>query len=117
LQYYVDAIERLYQSGCHGGYITSDSLQHPDVQFLLEKYKLKLYTSDVPVETLNFGKNFNNLVLSEGTYCWWVGVLSNATNVYYNDRRNTFAWHGDIFVYPEWKPLSYDNPELPVNPV
>jgi hypothetical protein len=117
LQYYVDAIERLYQSGCHGGYITSDSPQHPDVQFLLEKYKLKLYTSDVPVETLNFGKNFNNLVLSEGTYCWWVGVLSNATNVYYNDRRNTFAWHGDIFVYPEWKSLSYDNPELPVNPV
>jgi len=117
LQFYVDAIERLYQNGCTGGYITSDSPQHPEVQYLIEKYKLKLYTSDIPTETLNFGKDFNNLVLSEGTYCWWVGVLSNATNVYYNDRRSTFNWHGDIFVYPEWKSLSYDNPDLPVDPV
>lgn len=117
LEFYKDAIERLYQQGCYGGYITSDSPNHPDVQHLIEKYNLTLYTSTVPVETINFGKDFNNIILSEGTYCWWVGVLSNAKNVYYNDRRQLFNWHGDIFVYPEWKSLCYDNPELPVDPV
>lgn len=114
LQYYIDAIERLYQQGCYGGYITSDSPEHPDIIYLKEKYNLKLYTSDIPANTLDFGKDFNNLVLSEGTYCWWVGALSNAKNVYYNNRRHLFTWHGDIFVYPEWKSLCYDNPELPI---
>ena len=114
LQFYIEAIERLYQQGCYGGYITSDSPDHPDVLYLIEKYKLKLYTSDVPANTIDFGKNFNNLVLSEGTYCWWVGALSEAKNVYCNNRRHLFTWHGDIFVYPEWNFLCYDNPELPV---
>lgn len=116
VQYYIDAIEKLYQQGCYGGYITSDSPEHAEVKYLAEKYNLKLYTSNVPIETINFGKDFNNLVLSEGTYCWWVGVLSNATYVYFNDRKASFTWHGDIFVYPEWKSLCYDNPELPIDP-
>lgn len=115
LQFYIDAIERLYQEGCYGGYITSDSPQHPDVLYLMEKYNLKFYSTTLPVEAIAFGKDFNNLVLSEGTYCWWVGALSNAKNVYCNNRRNVFAWHGDIFVYPDWKYLSYDCPELPID--
>ena len=116
LSYYIEAIENLQQSGCKGGYITSDSPSHPDVQYLAKHYNLNIYTSDIPIETLNFGKDFKNLVLSEGTYCWWVGLLSNASKVYYNNRRNAFTWHGDIFVYPDWIPLNHDNPELPVDP-
>lgn len=117
LEYYKESIERLYSKGCEGGYIVSDSPNHTDVLYLLEKYKLKLFQSEIPAEIINFGKNFNNLVLSEGTFCWWIGVLSNAENIYYNDRRKIFTWHGDIFVYPEWKSLCYDSPGLPVDPV
>ena len=117
LLYYVEAIELLQSKGCKGGCIASDSMNHPDVLFLLEKYGLRPYNCNIPIETINFGKDFNNLVLSEGTYCWWIGLLSNATNIVCNDRRDKFTWHGDIFVYPDWIKLHHDNPGLPVDPV
>lgn len=116
LSYYVEAIEKLQSKGCQGGWITSDSMQHPDVLFLQDRYKLKPYICGVPSQTINFAKDFNNLVLSEGTYCWWIGLLSLGTNIVCNDRRDKFTWHGDIFCYPEWIKLHHDNPELPTEP-
>ena len=54
----------------------------------------------------NLSKLNHNLILSEGSFSWWIGFLSNAENIYYNQRER--FWHGDIFVFPEWKPLQYD---------
>lgn len=89
----------------NGGYITSDSPEHPNVVQLSKEFNLTIY-NDTPIETINFAKNFNNLVLSEGSFSWWVGMLSNAKNIYYNQRER--FWHGDIFVFPEWYSLNYD---------
>lgn len=87
------------------GYISSDSPHHPNVISLSKEFNLTIYNNP-PLETINFGKNFNNLILSEGSFSWWIGFLSNAENIYYNQRER--FWHGDIFVFPEWKPLQYD---------
>jgi len=111
--YYEDAITQLYDKGCYGGYITSESIDHPDIVYLKEKFNLKTYINHTPMEKINFAKNFNNLVLSEGSFSFWMGFLSNAENIYINDRRHLWTWHGDIFVFPEWKRLCYDSPELP----
>ncbi len=111
--YYEDAITQLYDKGCYGGYITSESIDHPDIVYLKEKFNLKTYVNHTPMEKINFAKNFNNLVLSEGSFSFWMGFLSNAENIYINDRRHIWKWHGDIFVFPEWKRLCYDSPELP----
>ena len=113
LAYYIEAIELLLKKGCTGGYITSDSMNHPDIIELINRYGLKPYYCDVPIEKINHVKDFDNIVLSEGTFCWWMGMLSNATNVICNDRRDRFTWHGDIFVFPEWVKLNHDCPELP----
>lgn len=93
----------LKQINADTGFITSDTPSHPNVLQLAQEFNLKPYY-DTPCETINFGKDFNNIVLSEGTFSWWIGFLSKTTNVYYNDRKK--IWHGDIFVMPEWLPIN-----------
>jgi hypothetical protein len=102
IEFYRDALTKISSKS---GYITSDSPTHPNVINLSKEFNLKIY-NNTPSETINFAKNFNNLVLSEGSFSWWVGILSNSKNIYYNQRER--FWHGDIFVFPEWTPLHYD---------
>jgi len=102
IEYYQDALRKI---GANSGFITSDSPNHPNVIQLANEFNLLIY-NESPIETIDFAKNFNNLVLSEGSFSWWMGFLSSAENIYYNERPR--FWHGDMFVLPEWKPLKYD---------
>ena len=36
-----------------------------------------------PVQSMAYGAQFNNIAISQSTYSWWLGFLSNAENVYY----------------------------------
>lgn len=36
-----------------------------------------------PVMSMGFGAQFNNIAISQSTYSWWLGFLSNAENMYY----------------------------------
>lgn len=102
IEFYQDALSKISPKK---GYISSDSPFHPNVIKLSNDFNLTLYQNS-PYETIQFAKNFNNLILSEGSFSWWIGLLSDAENIYYNQRER--FWHGDIFVFPEWKPLQYD---------
>jgi hypothetical protein len=102
IEYYQEALSKL---NLKKGYITSDSPDHPNVINLMREFNLEIYDAS-PLDTINFAKNFNNLVLSEGSFSWWMGFLSKAENIYYNERSR--FWHGDMFVIPEWKALKYD---------
>ena len=102
IEYYQEALRNI---NANSGYITSDTLDHPNVLQLANEFNLSIY-NESPIETIDFSKNFNNLVLSEGSFSWWIGFLSKAENIYYNERPR--FWHGDMFVLPEWKPLKYD---------
>lgn len=102
LEYYQECLIKL---NCNKGYITSDTPNHPNVKKLSQEFNLEIYENS-PEETINFAKNFDNIVLSEGTFSWWIGFLSQANNIFYNERER--FWHGDIFVFPEWKKLNYD---------
>jgi hypothetical protein len=102
IEYYQNALRDINPSG---GYITSDNLNHPNIIKLIDEFNLEVF-NDTPNNTIDFAKNFNNLVLSEGTFSWWIGFLSNSKNIYYNKRER--FWHGDIYVFPEWKFLEYD---------
>jgi hypothetical protein len=102
IEYYQEALRNI---NAKNGYITSDTLDHPNVVQLANEFNLKFYNNS-DIETIDFAKNFNNLVLSEGSFSWWIGFLSNAENIYYNERPR--FWHGDMFIIPEWKALKYD---------
>jgi len=61
-------------------YITSDSINFPPLVHLIEKYKLKLY-QEGPLQTILFASNFNNLVLSAGSFSYWMAYFSEAKNI------------------------------------
>jgi hypothetical protein len=110
LEYYIEALE---STKFNGGYIASDSLNHNHCLYLINKYKLKPIHGLSPINTIYLGKNFNNLILSEGTFSWWIGFLSRAENIISNKR--DFMWHGDIFL-DRWKKLYWDyNDKTPIN--
>ncbi len=77
--YYFKAIESIKYNK---GFISSDDFDHDIVKTLITKYNLTPYHGK-PQSTINFAKNFNNLVLSLSTFSWWIGFLSKAERVIY----------------------------------
>ncbi len=101
LEYYIEGIEKF---GLGKGFISTDSIGHPNCNYLIEKYNLTpINLSDI--QTILYGKNFKNLILSEGTFSWWIAFLSESKNIFCNKRE--FKWHGDIF-FDEWNYTSWE---------
>lgn len=92
-------------SGATGGYISSDSPDHPFVQGLMAKHNLQLFTGD-EVETLMLASVCRVLVLSHGTFSWMMGALAFESTVYIPPKPSV-AWCGDIFVIEEWKIVNH----------
>ena len=102
-EYYREALRSLTFDN---GVITSDSPAHPDIKSLADEFKLEI--SDLsPIETLLISNMYEKCVLSEGSFSWWIGLLSGASEILINKRLRKNAWHGDIFVFPEWKQTNY----------
>ena len=99
IDYYIKAIKN---TSFKYGYISSDEPHHEIVQELIKKFNLKLYNKN-RAETINFAKDFNNLVLSGGTFSWWIGFLSKANSIFYP--KGGPKWHGDIFVFDDWNSI------------
>jgi len=101
LEYYIKAIE---QTKFEKGYISSDTPSHEIVTYLMDKFNLAFY-ADEPAETINFAKDFGNLVVSDGTFSWWIAFLSKAGSVFYP--KGGPEWCGDIFVFDDWTPIEF----------
>lgn len=86
LEYFTESIEK---TNFRYGYISSDSINDEKCQFLIKKYNL-IPVNLLPYETLMFGKNFNNLILSESTFSFLIGYFSRAKNVIHN--KNHSKW-------------------------
>jgi hypothetical protein len=103
IEYYRECLNDITFSS---GYITSDTPNHPNVIKLCEEFGLKLYNNPCPMTTIDFARKFNKLILSEGTFSWWIGTLSQSDTIFYNERER--FWHGDIFVNKLWKKKYYE---------
>lgn len=102
LEYYLDCLNHV---NLYDGIISSDSPDHKNVKFISEKFNLTIIKKD-PLDTIDLGRKYNNLVLSEGTFSWFIGLLSSADNIFYNKRER--FWHGDIFTSKKWIGLRYN---------
>lgn len=102
IEYYEDAISKME---FNSGYISSDTIEHEFCQILISKYNLIPFNSSSPIEVINFAKNFKNIILSDGTFSWWIGFLSEDSNIICNER--DYKWFGDIFL-DDWYRLYWD---------
>jgi len=100
LKYYHECFNKITFKN---GYIMTDTPEHSLVKELIGSYNLRILNGS-PAECLAFAKNFNKLILSSGTFSWWIGFLSKAETIYYPIPSK--PWHGDIFVYPEWQGIN-----------
>ena len=86
------------------GWIGSDSPTHPRVQAFAVKHGFQIVVLD-EVATLQFASTCRHLILSQGTFSWWMGILGFYSSVQWPAIHK--AWHGDIFVFPEWKKIDW----------
>lgn len=89
------------------GYISSDSLEHPICNQLIQKYKLKPLMIN-EIDTIMFASTCENIILSNGTFSWMIGVLGYHSTIYYPDPNLRESWHGDIFVFDDWNKVQYE---------
>lgn len=102
LAYYDTAIQEL---SFQKGFIASDSIHHPTCQALIKKYSLVVVAAD-EVQTIMFGSTCKYVVLSSGTFSWLIGLFAFFSQVYYP--KIAYPWHGDIFVFDDWKEVAYN---------
>lgn len=81
------------------GYITTDEPSHDFITKLVQEFNLQLI-NDTPIKTIHLGRICNNIILSNGTFSWWIAFLSNAKNIFYPDNTNS-SFHPNIYL-PEW---------------
>ena len=91
-------------------FIASDSPRHPTVLSLAAQFNATILDHLGPVETMQFGSTAQHVVLSDGTFSWWIGVLADvlshalgAPAPSINWLRDKDDWYGDIFVFSEWQ--------------
>ena len=96
--YYEECIKR---SGATTGLVSSDSLTHDTVK-KIEEMGFAVFDRD-PAETMLEAAKYHTLILSKGTFSWWIGMMSNASQIYYPVDSHT--WHGNIFEVTNWTPI------------
>ena len=86
---YIDQQLQMNRDSYNKVYITSDKIDRPPLVDLIKKYDLTIYQNE-PLDTILFAKNFNNLILSAGSFSYWMAYLSSAENitVYHNNKQD-----------------------------
>jgi hypothetical protein len=103
IEYYQKSLQ-----GLSGGYISSDSPNNDIIKKLSDQFNLQIFENS-PEKTIIFGSQFENKILSLGTFSWWIGFLGNQNNVICPVQKEYREWHGDIFPFLNWKEVSIKN--------
>ena len=102
IEHYIECLDMIKP---RGGYISSDFPKHEYVLELARRYNLRVY-DDGAVKTMHFAQHFDNLVLSEGTYSGFIGLIcDDHANVFCSGREK--RWHPDVNM-PHWQKVYWD---------
>jgi len=88
------------------GFISSDNINHSYCQILIKKYNLIPFEEN-EVSTIQFGSTCKHIVLSKGTFSWWIGVMAFDSSIWFPEKKNSKPWHGDIFIFDDWNKVIY----------
>lgn len=93
-------------------YVTSDVIDHPSLVDLIKKYNLTIY-QEHPLDTILFAARFNNLILSAGSFSYWMAYLSEATNIVVYSSKTDPLQKCNAWSYNNFKKIyKNDNPVL-----
>ena len=102
-EYYDNALSYLK---FNQGFISSDSIDHTICKQLIEKYGLMPVKTN-EVHTIMFASTCKYLLLSSGTYSWFMGVIGWYSTVYYPNPIPD--WHGAIFGFKDWYKININS--------
>jgi len=103
--YYAHAISKV--PSFTKGYICSDNITHIICKTLIMRYSLTILTLKDPIQIIQLGSIFKNIVLSRNTFSWFLGVFSENSNVYFPERPCKKNIHGNLFVFKTWNRIVY----------
>jgi hypothetical protein len=94
--WYINMVEKFPN---HKIYITTDSPNDPLIKFLLNK-GCQLYT-DTPQKTILKFSTFSDLLLSGGSFSWWMGFLSKGKKYVLIPEKGWYTENSDAKPYPK----------------
>ncbi len=101
--YYDDCLKNI---NFENGYISSDTIDSKICSDLINKYNLKIINFN-DIETIMFSSTCKNIILSNGSFSWMIGFFGIYSNIFYPNPELKKKWHGDIFVFENWKKIDY----------
>ena len=103
LYYYINTINRINYSDL---YISTDSLHHPLILNLKQRFpNLRIINSN-EINTIQFASTCKNIILSHGSFSAVIGYLSFFSQVYYPEYESGKIWYGDMFSINNWNKCS-----------
>jgi hypothetical protein len=103
-EYYIYCLDELLKKSNEKVFISTDSLNHEKIKNLQKKYDAEIIV-DTPENAIIYGLQFENKILSLGTFSWWIGFLGNQNNVYCPNIKE-YAYGTDIFPLERWKTIN-----------
>ena len=105
LEYYQTALRRLKFTK---GFITSDTLSHPNVISLQEEFGLVPYDNGDPMKKIDFAKNFKQIILSEGSFSFLMGFLTMGARIICPGRPTRWSSIHKHMSHLKWEGLDID---------
>ena len=93
-EYYIYCLDEILKTSNEKIYVSTDSPDHDLIKNLQKKYEINLI-KESPKDTIICGSQFENKILSLGTFSWWIGFLGNQNNIYIPYKKN---WKNFMFV-------------------
>lgn len=100
LDYYLQSLNEI--NDYNNIYISSDSSDHNLIKELIKNKGAELILYD-EIETIQFGSTCKYIILSHGTYSYFIGVLGFFSEIIYPDYKRAPIWYGDVFSNLGWK--------------
>ena len=103
LYYYINTINRINYSDL---YISTDSLHHPLIFNLKQRFPKLIIINYNEINTIQFASTCKNIVLSHGSFSAVIGYLSFFSQIYYPEYESGKIWYGDMFSINNWNKCS-----------
>ena len=103
LYYYINTINRINYSDL---YISTDSLHHPLIFNLKQRFPKLIIINYNEINTIQFASTCKNIILSHGSFSAVIGYLSFFSQIYYPEYESGKIWYGDMFSINNWNKCS-----------